>query len=90
MFFLVDIVEKTLKRTVKRLNYATKCSKVGIVFLDSYIDSIALSTKLWTKKNVILIKKLETNMNTSGLDVHANNPKNLAEKDEKKKVVWIH
>jgi len=29
-------------------------------------------------------------MNTSGLDVHANNPKNLAEKDEKKKVVWIH
>jgi hypothetical protein len=87
MFFLVDIVEKTLKRTVKHLNYVIKCSKIGIVFLDSYIDSIALSTKLWTKKNAILIKKLETNMNILGLDVHVNNPKNLAEKGEKKKVV---
>ena len=90
MFFLVDIVEKTLKRTVKQLNYVIKCSKIGIVFLDSYIDSIALSTKLWTKKNVILIKKLETNTNILELDVHVNSPKNLAEKDEKKKVVWIH
>tara|TARA_B100000674_G_C37911116_1_gene948638 strand:- start:622 stop:999 length:378 start_codon:yes stop_codon:yes gene_type:complete len=87
MFFLVDIVEKTLKRTVKQRNCVIKCLKVGIAFLDSYIGFTVLSTKLWTKKNAILIKKLETNMNISGLDVHVNNPKNLVEKGEKKKVV---
>jgi len=87
MFFLVDIVEKTLKRTVKQRNYVIKCSKVGIAFLDSYTGFTVLSTKLWTKKNAILIKKLETNMNILELDVRVNNPKNLAEKDEKKKVV---
>jgi hypothetical protein len=86
-FFLVDIVEKTLKRTVKQLNYAIKCLKVGIASLDSYTDSTALSTKLWIKKNANLIKKSEINMNILELDVHVNNPKNLAEKGEKRKDV---
>ncbi len=84
---LVDIVEKTLKRTVKQPNCVIKCLKVGIAFLDSYTGFTVLLTKLWTKKNAILIKKLETNMNILGLDVLENNPKNLAEKGEKKKDV---